>query len=137
TVNAQDAVHAVAAKEGGRIANVVGGDQDLAGLLIVDGQEDQIGAGLLALLHLSGQVGVIVGSKGGSCNNIQAASRSLLGKSGVNAGGVSVGRIVDDADGSAQRIVSNVIGCGKALVGVCKAHLESVALACRNHIHRG
>ena len=44
----------------------------------------------------------------------------------VNTGGIGVGGIIDNTDGSAQIVLGNVVGRADALVGVGKADLEDV-----------
>ena len=76
-LNGQDAVHTVAAEEDRRIAALVGGNQDLRSLLIVDGQEYEISTGLLALGNLRGQVRLVISGKCLSGNDLEVLGSSL------------------------------------------------------------
>ena len=136
-VHAQDAVHAVAAEEGGLIADAVGGDQHLAGLLVVDGQEHQVGPGLLALGDLGGQVALVVGREGRLRDNVQPQLGGVGRKGLVDAGRVRVGRVIDDADAGAQAVGADVVGGRNALVGVGEAHLEDVVAGQGHVLRRG
>ena len=78
-INGEDAVHAVAAEEDRLIAALVGSDQDLGSLLIVDGQENQISTGLLALGNLGGQVGLVISGKCLSGNDLEVLGSMTCG----------------------------------------------------------
>ena len=125
-LDGEDAVHAVAAEEGRGVAGLVGDDQDLRSFLIVDGQEDQISASLLALGNLGGQVRLVVGSEGLIGDDLQALLSSLSLELIMNAAAVSIGRVVDDADLGGQLVICDVVSRSNALVGVGEADLENI-----------
>ena len=128
----QDAVHAVHAKEQRSVPNLAGGGQNLGSLGVVDGQEDQISAGFLALGNLSGQVGLGVSGESFGANDFQALNLSLFGEAFQNAGGVNIGGIVDYADLSAQALGGDNLSRDLALCGVDEANLEHVVASVGN-----
>ena len=119
-INGEDAVHAVAAEEYRLIAALVGSDQDLGGLLIVDRQENQISTGLLALGNLGGQVGLVISGKCLSGNDLKVLSSSLSLELLIDTGGVGVRGVIDDADLGAELVVGDVVSRSNALVGSVK-----------------
>ena len=124
----QDAVHAVTAEEGGLEAQGLGLVQNQRGGGVVNGQEHQIGFGILGLGQLHGEIGVGVIGEGGHGDNLQA---DLIGGSLegiVDTGGVGVAVVVDDGHLAAQVVILDVVGGGNALVGVGEADLEHVVL---------
>ena len=124
----QDAVHAVAAKEGGLEAQGLGLVQNQRGGGVVNGQEHQIGFGVLGLGQLHGEIGVGVIGEGGHGDDLQA---DLIGGSLegiVDTGGVGVAVVVDDGHLAAQIVILDVVGGGNALVGVGEADLEHIVL---------
>ena len=122
----QDAVHAVTAEELGSVADLVGVGQNLRSLGVVDRQEHQISTGVLALGHLGGQVGLVVGGEGSGGHNLNAQLSGLLAEALVQAGGVVVGGVVDDTDLGTGELGGYQLSGGSALVGVGEAHLEDV-----------
>ena len=128
-LNGQDAVHAVAAEEDRRIAALVGGNQDLRSLLIVDGQEYEISTGLLALGNLRGQIRLVVSGEGLCGNDLQPLDIGLGLELLINTGRIGIGGVIDDADLGAELVFCDIICGGNALVGVGKADLEHIVAA--------
>ena len=84
---------------------------DQGSCIVVHGQEDQISALILALGDLHREISVVVGGEGGGGDDFQVQVGRVGNKSLVDAGGVHIGVVVDDAD------------------------LGSVRLECADHLH--
>ena len=125
----QDAVHAVAAEEGGLIAHGLGLVQDQGGGGVVDGHEHQVGAGLLGLAQLHGKVGVGVVGEGAGGDDLQADLLGLRLEGVEDAGGIGIAVVIDGGDLGAQLVLLDVVRSGLALVGVGEAGLEHVVAA--------
>ena len=100
---ARDTVHAVAT-EGGLIAGLVGDDQNLGSLLIVDGQEDQVTPTswhLATWVDRSDLLSEVKASR--QQRSLCPSAASAWNLSWITAA-VSVGRIIDDADLGTQLV---------------------------------
>ena len=135
-LHGQDAVHAVTAEEGGLVADLVGVGQNLRGLGVVDGQENQVSACVLALGHLGGEIGLAVLGEGGLADDVEAQLLGLGLEAVGHACGIGVGGIIEHADLGSQILFSHQHGGVDALVGVGEAHLVDVA-AGHGDIHGG
>ena len=82
----------------GGIAHGVGLGQDQGSSIIVDGQEQQVGPGLLGLGQLHGKIVLAVRGEGRIAHYVQAKSLSLSHKLILDAGGVVVVALPDDKD---------------------------------------
>ena len=136
-LNIQDAIHAIAAEEDGLIAGLVGSGQDLRSLGVVDGQEHQLSASFLALGNLGGQVALVVAGESFSSDDLKSLGLSFGLELGVNAGRVSVRRVIDDADLGSQSVLGNVVSGCNTLVGVGEADLVDIVAGFDNGLCRG
>ena len=132
----EDAVHAVHTEEGGGIAHGLGLREDHGSGLIVDGKEDEVGAGSLRSGELNGEVGGGIECKGALIDDGEALVARFLHESIADALRVSVVVAVDDGDLGIGEVLSHVVGSANALVGVGEADLEDIVLA-RGHVSGG
>ena len=125
----EDAVHAVHAEEGGLIAHGLGLAEDDGGGLIVDGEEHEVGAGVLGGGELNGEVrGGGIG-EGGLGDDLESAlGFGFLHEGIADALGVSVVVTIDNSDLCARHVLGDVVSRAGALVGVGEADLEDVVL---------
>ena len=128
-LHGEDAVHAVHAEEGGLIAHGLGLAEDDGGGLIVDGEEHEVGAGVLGGGELNGEVrGGGIG-EGGLGDDLESAlGFGFLHEGIADALGVSVVVTIDNSDLCARHVLGDVVSRAGALVGVGEADLEDVVL---------
>ncbi|CAN4035735.1 Multidrug export protein mepA, partial [Dysosmobacter welbionis] len=124
----QDAVHAVHAEEGGGVAHGVGLGQNDRGGGIVDGQEQQIGAGGLGTSQLDVEVGLAGLGEGALIDDVHTAGIGLCLEVVPDTDGVLVIVFVDDGDLRTVEVLIDVLGGTGALVGVGEADLEHVII---------
>ncbi len=125
----EDAIHAVHAEEGGRIAHVIGLGKDGGSGGVVDGQEHEIGAGGLRSGQLNGEVSGGVVGEGAFVNDLDGLFAALSHEAVADALGVSVIVAVDHGDLRIGEVLGHVVSGSGALVGVGEADLEHIVLA--------
>ena len=94
----------------------------------MDGQEQEVGAGVAGSGELDVEVGGGGVGEGAFIDNGNALVGGFLHKGVTDALGISVVVAVDDGDLCAGEVVGKVVSGGNALVGVGEADLEGIVL---------
>ena len=95
---------------------------------IVDGQEQQVGAGGLGTSQLDVEVGLAGLGEGALIDDVHAAGIGLCLEVVPDTDGVLVIVFVDDGDLRTVEVLIDVLGGTGALVGVGEADLEHVVI---------